>query len=341
MAIGIAIVGSGTVSISVRNEASIYLTIYLDRQFCERAALDLLTREDIGAVTIALPILVQPEFIKKALLAGKHVLSEKPIAKDIATAQELLQWYQTNIDTTKVFWAVGENFRYLTKFIFAAEQVRQLGPVRNFRINVHSLVKPDNKYYCKFAKGQGSKDDAFQYLHFCIGFGLTKTVTAWRKAPEYQGGFLLDGGVHQLAGLRLILGSADKVTTVSAQSQQQQPYLPPVDTVDAVVKTSSGATGIISMSWGSSFNDNIFEFSCEKGVVKLHFDGVEVNNHDHIVPFDGKGVGPEIDDFATAIINGRRSKTQSPEEALADLEMLEQMLQSAERDGEKMPLQWQ
>lgn len=169
-----------------------------------------------------------------------------------------------------------------------------------------------------------------------------ETETAWRKVPEYQGGFILDGGVHQLAGLRLILGTADKVTTVSAQSQLQQSYLPPVDTVDAVVKTSLGATGIVSMSWGSSFNDNVFEFSCEKGVVKLHFDGVKVNDHDHIIEFDGKGVGPEIEDFAATIANGGTvSKSQSPEEALADLEMLEQMLQSGERNGEKIELQWQ
>jgi glucose-fructose oxidoreductase len=94
--------------------------------------------------------LFQPEFIKKALLAGKHVLSEKPIAKDVATAQELLQWYQTSIDTSKVIWAVGENFRYMTKFLFAAEKVREMGRVRHFRVNVHSLVKQDNKYYCKW-----------------------------------------------------------------------------------------------------------------------------------------------------------------------------------------------
>lgn len=167
-------------------------------------------------------------------------------------------------------------------------------------------------------------------------------MTVWRKIPDYQGGFILDGGVHQLAGLRLILGSADKVTTVSAQSQQQQDYLPPVDTLDAVVKTKLGATGVVSMSWGSSFNDNVFEFSCEKGVVKLHFDGVKVNDQDHIIEFDGKGVGPEISEFAAAISNGRQvSKNQSPEEALADLEMLEQMLQSGERNGEKRELQWQ
>lgn len=97
----------------------------------------------------SLPILVQPEFIKGALLAGKHVLSEKPIAKDVPTARELLQWYQTSVDPSKVTWAVGENFRYMTKFLFAAKKVCELGKVRHFRVNVHNLVKQDNKYYCK------------------------------------------------------------------------------------------------------------------------------------------------------------------------------------------------
>jgi len=33
----------------------------------------------------SLPIIAQPDYIKKALLAGKHVLSEKPVAKDLET----------------------------------------------------------------------------------------------------------------------------------------------------------------------------------------------------------------------------------------------------------------
>ncbi|KAJ5083581.1 hypothetical protein N7456_013008 [Penicillium angulare] len=275
---------------------------------------DLLARDDIAAVVIGLPILVQPDFIRQALRAGKHVLSEKPIAKDVAAARELLDWYQANIDTQKVFWAVGENYRYLTKLLFAAKKVREMGVVRNFRVNVHMMVKEDNKYY----------------------------LTAWRKTPEYQGGFLLDGGVHMVAGLRLILGGNEKIATVSAHSQQQQKHLPPVDTVDAVVKTNSGATGVVSLSWGSPFDDNIFEFACEKGVVKMHFDGVTVNDQDHVIEFDGKGVTPEIAEFAAAVSNMRPvAKRQSPEEALADLEVLEQMLQSGEQDGEKLKLQWQ
>ncbi|KAF3385456.1 hypothetical protein F1880_002911 [Penicillium rolfsii] len=265
---------------------------------------DLLARSDIGALLIGLPILVQPDFIKRALLAGKHVLSEKPIAKDVATARELLKWYQANIDPSKVIWAVGENFRYMTKFLFAAEKVREMGKVRQFRVNVHSLVKQDNKYY----------------------------LTSWRQVPEYQGGFLLDGGVHMVAGLRLILGSTDHMTTVSAQTQQLKNYLPPIDTVDAVVATASGATGVISLSWGSDFNDNIFEFACEKGVVTMRFDSVTVNGVEHHIEFDGKGVGPEVAEFAKSIVNaGSVAKRQSPDEALADLEVLEQMLQSGEK----------
>lgn len=103
----------------------------------------------------SLPILVQPEFIKKALTAGKHVLSEKPIAKDVATAQELLKWYKSSIDSSKIFWVVGENFRYLTKFIFAAEQVSKLGKVKNFRVNVHSLMNAENKYFGMYQRSRG------------------------------------------------------------------------------------------------------------------------------------------------------------------------------------------
>lgn len=94
-----------------------------------------------------LPILVQPEFIRKALSAGKHVLSEKPIAKDLATAQELVQWYHSNVDTKKVFWGVAENFRFYNSFTFAAEQVRKLGRVQNFRVNSHFTMKPESRYY--------------------------------------------------------------------------------------------------------------------------------------------------------------------------------------------------
>ncbi|GIC85761.1 uncharacterized protein Aud_001599 [Aspergillus udagawae] len=275
---------------------------------------DLLAREDIAAVVIALPILVQPDFIRKALTAGKHVLSEKPIGKDIATARDLLQWYHANIDTSKLLWAVAENFRYMTKFLRTAEEVQKLGPVKNFRVNSHALVSTDSKYF----------------------------KTAWRQTPEYQGGFILDGGVHVIAALRLILGSSDPVTMISAQSCLQQQHLAPLDTVDAVMKTRSGATGVLSLSYGSAFNDQVFEFDCERGVVALNFDRLTVKGESNELAFDGRGVSREVDVFATTIANGGSvDKRQSPEEALADLEIMEKMLTSGERDGERQSVELQ
>lgn len=260
-------------------------------------------------------------------------MSEKPIAKDVATAQELLKWYGANIDPKKTFWAVGENFRYMTKYLYTAEQVQKMGKVKHFRVNVQNLVKEDNKYY------RMSSTISLKLLGCKNAYILPET--AWRKVPEYQGGFLLDGGVHMTAGLRLILGS-EHITVLSAQSQLQQAYLPPVDTVDAVAQTASGATGIISLSWGSPFSDSTFEFACEKGVVTLKDDDVTVNGVVNHIEFDGRGVGPEVAAFATAIVNGRPvEKRQSPEAALADLEILEQMLKSGERQGEKVSLQLQ
>ena len=144
-----------------------------------------------------------------------------------------------------------------------------------------------------------------------------------------------------VAGLRLILGSAVHISTLSAHSQLQQAHLPPVDTVDAVVKTDSGATGVVSLSWGSTFNDQVFEFACEKGVVTLNFDDVTVNGVLNTIEFDGKGVAPEVAEFAVSIVNGKPASRQSPQEALADLEVLEQMLQSGEKDGEKIQLHLQ
>jgi len=68
-----------------------------------------------------LPILIQPEFIRKALKAGKHVLAEKPIAGDVKTAKELVDWYRGEIDTSKVNWSVAENFRFFDSLITGSE----------------------------------------------------------------------------------------------------------------------------------------------------------------------------------------------------------------------------
>ncbi|KKK19137.1 hypothetical protein P175DRAFT_0528433 [Aspergillus ochraceoroseus IBT 24754] len=268
---------------------------------------DLLAREDIAAVILVLPIPAQPEYIKQALAAGKHVLSEKPIAKDLVTAQDLMSWYAANVDRSKIFWGVAENFRYTNKWLRTATEVQKLGGIKTFRLTARFKVPTDSKYY----------------------------KTEWRKTPEHQGGFVLDGGVHMAAGLRLILGAGNALKTVSAQTCLQQEHLPPLDTVDAVLKTESGATGVLSLSYGSEFKDLCVEFTCAKGVVTLVDDRLTVNGESFDIPFEGVGVKEEVAAFGASIVKGALDKELHPEQALADLEVLEMSFQSGEGDGEK------
>ena len=107
---------------------------------------DLLNRQDIGAVIIACPILVQPKLVKKAIRAGKHVLSEKPIAEDVATAVELLKWYKDS--RREGMWSVGENFRFFGPIAFGAEQLRRLGGnVTTFSVRLYAFIDDDDPAY--------------------------------------------------------------------------------------------------------------------------------------------------------------------------------------------------
>jgi predicted dehydrogenase len=106
----------------------------------------LLARTDIQAVIIALPILVQPEVIWKCMAAGKHILSEKPIAKDVTTARALLDLYQPL--SRDIIWAVGENFR-LWPEVEKAFGILQKSDSKlvTFSIDFSTLVNQSDKYF--------------------------------------------------------------------------------------------------------------------------------------------------------------------------------------------------
>lgn len=273
---------------------------------------ELLRRDDIKGVVIALPIPVQPTYIKRALAAGKHVLAEKPVAKDIATATELISWAKSN--APDVIFSIAENFRFIGTYNYGSEVISSLGRVLQFRTRVSSLVQPGGKYY----------------------------ETAWRKTPSYQGGFLLDGGVHFAAATRLLLGEANRPVSTSAFTKQLQEHLPPVDTVDAIVLLKSGVAGTFSVSFGTTFTGSEYAVACEGGTVTVTRGKVTVvkGGKEEVKEFkdDGNGVLREIQAWGVALESGKADPRQSPEEALKDLEMIEAMLQSGEKNGASVEL---
>lgn len=100
----------------------------------------MLARPDIVGVLIALPIPNQPGYIEAALKAGKHVFSEKPVGPDVQSAKRLISWYRGIAEEKKVTWAVAEQFRFLPKYAWGAQQARKLGKVIGFNFRVFQFV---------------------------------------------------------------------------------------------------------------------------------------------------------------------------------------------------------
>ncbi|KAI5840259.1 hypothetical protein DFP73DRAFT_559349 [Morchella snyderi] len=267
----------------------------------------LLAREDIHAIIIALPIPLQPEIIKKCLLASKHVLSEKPIAPTRALALELIAWRHANIPAS-THWGVAENMRFQNGWRYAAETIRTLGRVLSFRVETGNMISPGGPTF----------------------------ETTWRKTPAYQGGYLLDGGVHYTAIIQIMLGD-DRVDRVAAFTTRLQEHLPPVDTVDAVWRTKAGVQGTFSSSFGTTVKKFDYVVVCEKGVVTATWDKVTVQRGAEIevreFPEDGSGVKQEVAAFSEAILKGTADERQAPELAYRDLDIIETMLRSGEQDG--------
>lgn len=262
---------------------------------------ELLADPNLDAVDLVLPIQHQPAVIEKALLAGKHVISEKPIAPDVATARRLIDLYRGG--SNRQIWMVAENWRYESAFMRAAALVAEgaVGKPLTCSWSLHLPVNPANKYY----------------------------HTEWRRSGEFPGGFLMDGGVHHVAVMRLILGEIERVAATVAQVSAD---LPPADTLAATVHFAGGAVGTYlvtyaaSAPWPGAFTvtGDAGSLRVDRGLIELAAGGevqpIETNGRD--------GVQGELSAFAAAVrVNAAHRNT--PEEGLRDVAVVEAMLRSA------------
>ncbi|CAJ2503226.1 Uu.00g106200.m01.CDS01 [Anthostomella pinea] len=304
----------------VTGDAASSLELYSADSGAGKSYEDILKRSDVDGVILALPIVDQPAYIEKALAAGKHVLAEKPIAKDVATAVKLIDYYKKVSAENKATLAIAENFRFTDGYTYGAEEIKKLGKVTGFVVKLNSMMEKSNKYY----------------------------NTPWRTTPQHQGGFLLDGGVHFTAAIRKLLGAENAIESVIAQTALVSSHLPPVDSINAVCMTKSGVVGSYIHSVGTTLQAFDFEVACEQGSVKAEgAKVVTVRGTGDSASTEEKtfertsGVKEEVQAWAEAIESGVPSPEQTPELALGDLELMEAMLTSGDRDGERQKLQYQ
>jgi len=109
----------------------------------------LLARADITAVIVVLPITLQPSIVLKALAAGKHVLSEKPVAPDVKQGRDLISTYRQEYQPKGLIWRVAENYEAEPGIRKAAEVIRsgEIGQVIFFKAVVVNHIDKESKWY--------------------------------------------------------------------------------------------------------------------------------------------------------------------------------------------------
>ncbi len=271
----------------------------LAREFSAEATTDLdylLGRDDIDAFDVLLPIPIMPSVVARVLHTGKHLLSEKPIAADLATARQLL-----DIRRPQQVWLVGEQWRYEDAFLQAQAMIGELGDLVMVQCSIFNALNPDNHYY----------------------------HTPWRRSGDFPGGAIVDGGVHRIAALRMLLG---EVTHVSAVVKQMREDLPPADTIAATLQFANGALGSYCATYaaGAWIKFPII-ITGSQGTMRVSREVLEItkNGETKMYPVTAYlGTHREFAAFADAIQSGQQHRN-TPEEAWRDLAVIEAMLQSA------------
>jgi predicted dehydrogenase len=184
--------------------------------------------------------------------------------------------------------------------------------------------------------------------------------------PSLENSYILDGGVHFVAGLRHILPYP--ITSIFASSSQIQDFLPPCDTLSGILTatppaSSSSATpvtGTFTFSFGTesgtarnytilgSKASLVVDFS--KGSIHtvtlstLPTNADESEPHNLVIEFPQRGVEEEFEAFGQALSDGPESESwkevmrrSGPRATLRDLGVIEGGLKSS-REGRVVDL---
>ena len=245
---------------------------------------DVLASDEVDVVSICTPDHFHAEYTIKALEAGKHVLVEKPMARDVAECEDMI----AKVRETGKSLMVGQVCRFYPFF----EQIK--GMVED-----------------------GVLGEVFHidstYIHNMEGTG---GVGNWRCDPAIRHPFV-GGGCHPIDLVRHICG--DVVEVHAYGNHYNIPERQTEDHINANLKFASGAVGRVMVSVGCT---RPYAIRCHvwgtKGTVEG--DNVEDTAQFTLRSFSdwkqkmiaipthkgAKPVAGELDHFITCVLEGRR-----------------------------------
>ncbi|CAA7407984.1 unnamed protein product [Spirodela intermedia] len=293
----------------------------IDCKWGEGGLDDIAQDSSIHGVAVVLAGQIQVDVSLRMLRAGKHVIQEKPAAESTSEAEAALSNYGSFLNSRpyQPIWAVAENYRFEPAFAEARKMMENIGDMMNIQVVIEGSMNSSNPYFS----------------------------SPWRR--KLYGGFILDMGVHFIAGLRMVAGF--EVATVSAVSSHVDSSLPPPDNLCSHFKLTNGCPGIFVMTVSSPSPKIYWRFVGSKATVQVERGVVNKQHGYSVLFFPGggscqssffpfSGVNEELKaffhDISQALDDGSSHEPDPRSsfiEAARDVAVLEAMLESSERDG--------
>ena len=261
----------------------------------------LLANPQIEAVLIILPIHLNYRVTLDALKSGKHVLLEKPIAANLDEGRKMLLFKKLYPQVKMV----AENFRYRNT-LFRVKEVIENGTIGKPYATIWNIfyqIKPENEY----------------------------AQTEWRINHQYPGGFITDGGVHNIAALRMLFG---EFTETYAFSKSVNPNIGKTDTFSMQFNTERNINGVLNIFYAPvGYEQNEFHVFGDKASIMIEGNDIILKSLDGNVKResieDDGGYKNQLEDFFKAIRENKDNKSPF-EESFRDFEIIVEALQNEE-----------
>lgn len=262
---------------------------------------DVIARDDIDAVAVTVPQQFRRQIVLDAIAAGKHILSEKPIATAPAVAAELIAAAQ-NAGLT---FSMVHNYHFLPEY----RQIKQLidaGTIGDLRVlTMHFLGVIDNP-------------------------GAAEYQGDWRHTLAAGGGVLMDM-IHAVYLAEWLLGGPAQQVMAFVDAPTYAHRQPQVEDLALVQIAFPTGYATIHMGWGEGVGG--VDASGSAGQLRMRYNQYQTSGFNQPAELytvrDWERTDHQLDNLPTHMDNIARSFTQLWQDFAAAIREKRQPLASA------------